>query len=232
MAALRQRVFERAALQRHHVVWIASDNQGLLLLEALRRTPEGRVWASLPDAAQVRSISEYLRFVPELDRPVWGDRGWGVRPSGPAGEAVPEFDRILAWGPHLPSGWEASAGSVIVDPAPGDSSRLTDWVPPGTLDQGLWQELLQAEDEYLRGTTPARSPLTPELWSTEETRDLSPEDWAAWWSPERPSRFPRWLLARDAAWTGPLSRIQEAWPGPRLIWKRSWTIWSDQGRKP
>jgi len=61
LSGLRAVVFETARLQRHQVVWVASDSHGLLLLEALRRTPEGRVWASYPDEEAQRALAEYLR---------------------------------------------------------------------------------------------------------------------------------------------------------------------------
>lgn len=230
LAALRAKVFEIAGLQRHHVVWVASDSNGLLLLEALRRTPEGRVWASLPDGAQVRSLSEYLTFVPEFDRPVWGDLGWGIPPSA---EAVPEFDRILAWGPALPSGWLPPRGAavVIVDPDNLSGSRLTDWIGPDTLGLGRWDELRQVEQVFLsRGNEDRHEKgLVPHSWVSEAARSLSREEWESWWTPGRPGRWPDWLLAHDPGWGPDMTRLRTCWPGPRVPWKRAWTVWSTPG---
>ena len=45
LAALRDRVLDAAALQRHSLVLDVNAASGLLTWEALRRAPEGGVWA-------------------------------------------------------------------------------------------------------------------------------------------------------------------------------------------
>jgi putative ATPase len=233
LANLRRTVFEVAALERHHVVWVASDSRGLLLLEALRRTPEGRVWASLPDAAQLRSVSEYLAFVPEFERPVWGSEGWGLMPPVPVNEGPPRFDRVLAWGPVLPHGWTppADVPLVVVDPCDHEGSRLTDWLAGTTLTPARLDELRRAEEDYLRLRDQSAVRVSWKLSGrnavAETTRALSREDWAAWWTPGTPGRWPDYLIGLDAAWNDELAAVREAWPGPQIVWKRSWTVWSN-----
>jgi hypothetical protein len=231
LMGLRQIVFDEARLRRHHLVWVASDTHGFLLFEALRRSPEGRVWASLPDATQLRSIAEYLSFIPEFEQPVWGDQGWGVLPV-PDGQ-VPSLDRILAWGPLLPESWVPPSGNarlVIVDPANRSGSRLTDWLSEDVLGAVLLKTLKEAEEDFLsrdeRRSLRQAWNLTERLWASETTRSLSREEWEAWWTPGKRGRWSDFLLSRDPSWAEHLSRLKGSWPGPRISWKRAWTIWS------
>ena len=69
LAVLRDAVFEAARLQRHHLVLDLEAGTGLLTFEALRRVPEGGVWAwvaRLDEANALRALAERL---PELQRP-------------------------------------------------------------------------------------------------------------------------------------------------------------------
>lgn len=233
LAGLRDALFTLAAIQRHHVVWVAADTNGFLLLETLRRTPEGRVWASLPDETQVRSVSEYLAFMPEFERPVWGSGGWGVLPS--AEEPAPSFDRILAWGPRLPDGWSAGqehSGLIIVDPDNSQGSRLTDWVDRSTLAPGRWELLRAAEEAFLSRSAPPQrqaAGLLPQTWTAETPRALSRQEWERWWTTGRPGRWPDWLVGEDPGWIEDLPKLAAAWPGPNIRWKRAWTLWAPRG---
>ena len=53
LAEVRERVFQAAACQRHHLVLVLNADDGLLAWEALRRVPEGGVWcvARTPEGA-------------------------------------------------------------------------------------------------------------------------------------------------------------------------------------
>jgi len=55
---------------------------------------------------------------------------------------------------------------------------------------------------------------------------LTREDWARWWTPGRPGRWPDYLLGLDPGWAEELVRLREAWPGPKVTWKHAWTLWS------
>jgi putative ATPase len=70
LEAVRDRIFGIADLKRHHRVLAADSGSGLLVWEALRRTPEGGVWAALPGKADFDLVSAYLEHLPEIDRPV------------------------------------------------------------------------------------------------------------------------------------------------------------------
>ncbi|OHD73384.1 MAG: AAA family ATPase [Spirochaetes bacterium RBG_13_68_11] len=69
LAALRDRLFAAAAPARHHLVLDLAAGEGLLTWEALRRVPEGGVWALASSAAQAAALGERSSALGELDRP-------------------------------------------------------------------------------------------------------------------------------------------------------------------
>jgi putative ATPase len=69
LAALRDRVLAAANLQRHFLVLDLNSGTGLLAWEALRRVPEGGVWALATTAAEAASLREVAERLPELERP-------------------------------------------------------------------------------------------------------------------------------------------------------------------
>ncbi|NMA43588.1 MAG: AAA family ATPase [Oligosphaeraceae bacterium] len=65
----QQDLLQKAALQRHHLVLDLSASQPVFLWEALRQTPEGGVWALLPDRDSLQSLQEQAMNLPPLLRP-------------------------------------------------------------------------------------------------------------------------------------------------------------------
>jgi|YNPNPStandDraft_1061719.scaffolds.fasta_scaffold04112_4 putative ATPase len=70
LAALRDRVLDAAQLQRHHLVLDLNAGTGLLTWEALRRAPEGGVWALAYRSDEATALREMAARLPELERPV------------------------------------------------------------------------------------------------------------------------------------------------------------------
>ena len=70
LAALRDRLFEMAAVQRHHLVLDANAGSGLLTWEAARRAPEGGVWALAADETTGEALRQQAARLPEVERPV------------------------------------------------------------------------------------------------------------------------------------------------------------------
>ncbi len=66
---IRERLFEIARLQRHHLVLDLNAGSGLLTWEAVRRTPEGGVWALTPGATSGAALRQLAERLPELERP-------------------------------------------------------------------------------------------------------------------------------------------------------------------
>lgn len=70
LADVRDRIFTLASPQRHHVVLDLNAVSGLLTWEALRRVPEGGVYACVLTAADAKALEEQAAALPELMRPI------------------------------------------------------------------------------------------------------------------------------------------------------------------
>jgi putative ATPase len=70
LAALRDRVLDAAALQRHSLVLDLNAATGLLTWEALRRAPEGGVWALTGDAQAAEALQQQVKQLPSVERPM------------------------------------------------------------------------------------------------------------------------------------------------------------------
>lgn len=70
LGALRDRLFDAARVQRHHVVLDLNAATGLLTWEAVRRAPEGQVWALAQDPQSAEALRQQATRLPELERPV------------------------------------------------------------------------------------------------------------------------------------------------------------------
>jgi len=69
LAAQRDRLFEMAVVQRHHLVLDVNAGSGLLTWEAVRQAPEGGVWALTPDQQAGEALRQMAERLPELERP-------------------------------------------------------------------------------------------------------------------------------------------------------------------
>jgi putative ATPase len=96
LGRVRDRVLEAAQLQRHHVVLDLHAGSGLLTWEALRRTPEGGVWALAHTPQEAAALREMAEQLPELHRPLILQGDLSALP-GLIAEHIPElsFDAIV-----------------------------------------------------------------------------------------------------------------------------------------
>ena len=69
LGEVRDALFELAPPAAHHVVLDLNPGSGLLLWEAVRRTPEGQAFALEPVEAAARDLETQARNLPELARP-------------------------------------------------------------------------------------------------------------------------------------------------------------------
>ncbi|MFN2157316.1 MAG: AAA family ATPase [Anaerolineae bacterium] len=69
LGAQRDRLLDAAGLQRHHLVLDLHAATGLLTWEALRRVPEGGVWALAADQGSAQALREQAESLDELYRP-------------------------------------------------------------------------------------------------------------------------------------------------------------------
>ncbi len=69
LAAIRERVFSALPLARHHLVLDLRAAEGLLSWEALRRVPEGGVWALAEEETGAQILRARAEGLSELERP-------------------------------------------------------------------------------------------------------------------------------------------------------------------
>lgn len=67
---IRERIFELARMRRHHLVLDLNAGSGLLTWEAVRKTPEGGVWALALEAENGAALRQMAERLPEIERPV------------------------------------------------------------------------------------------------------------------------------------------------------------------
>jgi putative ATPase len=70
LAQIRQSIFDRSNIQRHHLVLDLQANSGLLTWEALRRVPEGGVFSIITNASTTQQWQSQLEELPSLHRPI------------------------------------------------------------------------------------------------------------------------------------------------------------------
>ncbi len=70
LAETRDRVLDAAGLQRHHLVLDLQASTGLLTWEAMRRVPEGGVWALATEVPDGEALRQRAARLPEVERPV------------------------------------------------------------------------------------------------------------------------------------------------------------------
>lgn len=69
LGRLRDRVLDAARLERHHLVLDLRAGTGLLTWDAMRRTPEGGVWALAADERTAEALRQQALQLAELSRP-------------------------------------------------------------------------------------------------------------------------------------------------------------------
>jgi putative ATPase len=70
LALLRDTVFHIAAPARHHIILDLNAASGLLTWEAVRRVPEGSVYACVHNQADAQALAQQAIVLPELVRPI------------------------------------------------------------------------------------------------------------------------------------------------------------------
>jgi putative ATPase len=69
LAEVRENLFAAASPQRHHVVFVPNADNGLLVWEAVRQTPEGGVWAAVSSAGSAEVLRQQGHWCPALRSP-------------------------------------------------------------------------------------------------------------------------------------------------------------------
>ncbi|MDR1030927.1 MAG: AAA family ATPase [Treponema sp.] len=111
LLADRDAILGQCHISRHDRLLIPAANDGLLLWESLRRTPEGLSAALVDSTAARETLLRYAASLDKLEQPVIAVFSGGSLPSPEAGEALfscASFDHILARKP-----WRKGAGAEV-----------------------------------------------------------------------------------------------------------------------
>jgi putative ATPase len=178
LAAVRDRLFEIANPQRHHVLLDLNAGSGLLTWEAVRRVPEGGVVACVQELADGKALKEQSRALPELSRPIivqapieqltatLDSQATGIQFDCLLGRNVlvhaldkAQIIRQLAAiaGANPRSGSQANPRIVLSELVPCKSQRFYSLVNAADLGQDLYLRLQQAEDAIY-------TPMNSVLW--------------------------------------------------------------------
>jgi putative ATPase len=158
LGTIRDRLFALAPPQRHHRIVDLNARTGLLTWEAVRRVPEGGVFARVSHAQEQAALAEQAAALPELVRPVvvqssLGDLAHQLQAQWPGlrgdrligrnvlTQVVDRAGAIAALRPLL-----ADDGVlVLAETIPRHSQRIVDLVDPVAFDPGLMERWRQAE---------------------------------------------------------------------------------------
>lgn len=97
LGAQRDKLFELAQVQRHHLVLDVNAGSGLLTWEAVRQAPEGGVWALTPDTQAGEALRQMAQKLADMERPfiLIGSLSELDYLLELRGEADMRFDRII-----------------------------------------------------------------------------------------------------------------------------------------
>ncbi len=157
LALIRNKLFEIAQLQRHHLVLDLQTKTGLLTWEALRQVPEGGVYTCVANARAAKALSEQAQKLPELARPIiLNAELTDLSQTLPDPEL--KFDRLI--GRNILSAepdkvatitqllpWLNDGGAIaLAETIPQHTQRLYQLLQPNWIDPQLWQKIKTAEE--------------------------------------------------------------------------------------
>jgi putative ATPase len=159
LADIRDRLFALANPQRHHVILNLNAGSGLLTWEAVRRVPEGGVYACVETATDATALSEQATALPELSRPVILPTALS-KLSVTLTAQVPDlrFDCVVGRNALMREpdkaelirslvNWLQPHGAVVLAEAiPRHAQRLYRLLDPTWLSSKLYKKLAQAEE--------------------------------------------------------------------------------------
>lgn len=141
LAQVREGIFLRSSLQRHHLVLDLNASSGLLTWEALRQVPEGGVYARVSTAAAAEQLQSQAEALPPLNRPqilqgelnhlqdVLHQQAPDVQFDWILGRnALSDADNKIAIAEQLKQILAAQGRVVFAERLPKNSQRLYEWL--------------------------------------------------------------------------------------------------------
>ena len=167
-AALRDRILDGGPLERHSVVLDVNAGSGLLTWEALRRAPEGGVYALACNGSDRQALQEQAQNLDEVERPVVLQGA--VEETGQLlGTEAIRFDAIIGRNAllgsvdkevalaHLAEHLAAGGWLVLAETVPRHTQRIYDLGDRSLLPPELAERLVAAEESIYADTTRLRS---------------------------------------------------------------------------
>lgn len=166
LAAVRDRLFSLAALQRHHLVLDLHGRSGLLTWEAIRQVPEGGVYVCVQHAADAQALQEQSMLLPELTRPIVIQSALAELPDRLSQTACDvRFDRMIGRNAltaiadkasvmRLLKDWLHPTGKIVLaETIPQQTQRLYRLLNPDWLSPKLYKRLINAEEAFYQNAT-------------------------------------------------------------------------------
>jgi putative ATPase len=165
LAQTRDRIFERSQIQRHHLVLDLSASNGLLLWEAIRRVPEGGVFARVATETEAEQLQTQAEALPNLSRPTvlngslkrlnktLNEQAKGVQFDWIIGRnALSDEQDKEAIAVQLRDLLAPQGQIILAERLPKYGQRLYEWLP-STLDETLYSRWQAAEDAIYNAQT-------------------------------------------------------------------------------
>ncbi len=226
LGGVRDRLFTIANPQRHHIILDLKAGSGLLTWEAVRRVPEGGVYACVHTVTDATALTEQASALPELSRPIVLQTALSNLPAMLA-ERSPEirFDRIIGRNALMRESdkagiirslmrWLQPTGIIVLAEAiPRQTQRLYRLLNPAWLSSKLYKKLVQAEEKiYAQPSDPMVNWDIQDLKTVFETAGLVAETEIEQTSTElmiTPTLIDRWFSA-DAETLSYASHIEQS----------------------
>jgi putative ATPase len=159
LATVRERIFDLAQLQRHHLVLDINAGTGLLTWEAIRQVPFGGVYACVRTSVDANALQEQAAALPELMRPVILTVPIS-RLSEVLADLAPnvQFDCIMGRNALMSEPDKLQTAQtlaqlippggklVLAETVPRYTQRLYRLLQPHSLDASLYKRLVDAEE--------------------------------------------------------------------------------------
>jgi putative ATPase len=156
---VRDRLFSSVQLQRHHLILDLNAKSGLLTWEALRKVPEGGVYACVNKEQEAEALIEQAAILPEILRPVvltasisalpnvLKERAKNIRFDCLIGRnaLISEIDKVGAL-QSLISWLNIDGVILLAETIPRYTQRLYQLLQPSWLPENLFKRLQQAEE--------------------------------------------------------------------------------------